>query len=204
MTTPTDSSTPELTTTNKEILTESVTKPFTKTRVDCSESVNEYVSKTDWRINANANAGYSHAGLINSLAGKVIANFWLDDVYTPEEGTAHREGAYHIHDLDLLAGYCLFSSTKIKTEEYGDIEIGKLAEFGPENKFTVLSKTETGKTIQTPAFNARKTGIDRELIEITFEDGLSVKCTPDHQIMLTDGSYKEAKDLTPDDDIATA
>lgn len=76
------------------------------TNIDCSDTVNEYVSKTDWRINANANVGYSHAGLINNIAGKVIANFWLDEVYTPEEGRAHREGDYHIHDLDSLSGYC--------------------------------------------------------------------------------------------------
>ncbi len=76
------------------------------TRIDCSDSVNEYLSKSDWRINANANVGYSHAGLINNLAGKVIANYWLDDVYSSEEARAHREGDYHIHDLDNLGGYC--------------------------------------------------------------------------------------------------
>lgn len=76
------------------------------TKINCSDSVSEYLSKSDWRINANANVGYSHAGLVNNLAGKVIANFWLDEVYTAEEGRAHREGDYHIHDLDSLAGYC--------------------------------------------------------------------------------------------------
>ena len=76
------------------------------TRINCSDSVNEYVSKSDWRISANANVGYSHAGLVNNIAGKVIANFWLDEVYDAEEGRAHREGDYHIHDLDSLAGYC--------------------------------------------------------------------------------------------------
>ncbi len=76
------------------------------TRINCSHTVEEYLSKSDWRINANANVGYSHAGLVNNIAGKVIANFWLDEVYTSEEGRAHREGDYHIHDLDSLAGYC--------------------------------------------------------------------------------------------------
>ncbi len=76
------------------------------TEIDCTETVGEYLSKSDWRINANANVGYSHAGLINNIAGKVIANYWLDEIYSPEEGRAHREGDYHIHDLDSLAGYC--------------------------------------------------------------------------------------------------
>ena len=38
--------------------------------------------------------------------GKVVANYWLSHVYTPEIGRAHREGDLHIHDLDMLAGYC--------------------------------------------------------------------------------------------------
>lgn len=45
-------------------------------------------------------------GLVNNLAGKLIANFWLDSVYTKKEGDAHRNGDYHIHDLDCLAAYC--------------------------------------------------------------------------------------------------
>ena len=76
------------------------------TAVDSSEAVSEYISGADWRINANANTGYSNAGLINNVAGKVIANFWLDEVYRPEEGRAHRGGDIHIHDLDCLTGYC--------------------------------------------------------------------------------------------------
>ncbi len=76
------------------------------TNVDCSHAVSEYAAKEDWRINANANTGYSNAGLINNVAGKIIANFWLDEVYSAEEGLAHRQGDLHIHDLDCLTGYC--------------------------------------------------------------------------------------------------
>ncbi len=79
---------------------------FGGTKVDCSEAVSEYISGSDWRIKANANTGYSNAGLINNVAGKVIANYWLDNVYSPEEGQAHRQGDVHIHDLDCLTGYC--------------------------------------------------------------------------------------------------
>lgn len=76
------------------------------TYVNSTQSVEEYIHKSDWRVNANANTGYSNAGLVNNLAGKVIANFWLDKVYAPHEGAAHRNGDIHIHDLDCLTGYC--------------------------------------------------------------------------------------------------
>lgn len=85
--------------------------------VDCSAAVREYAGKTDWRINANANTGYSNAGLINNVAGKIIANYWLDEVYSPEEGAAHRNGDYHIHDLDCLTGYCAGWSLRVLLNE---------------------------------------------------------------------------------------
>jgi len=77
-----------------------------RTLVDVAGSVNEYLDRSDWRVNANANQGYSLGGLILNTSGKMIANYWLSHVYPPEIGNAHREGDIHIHDLDMLAGYC--------------------------------------------------------------------------------------------------
>jgi ribonucleoside-triphosphate reductase len=68
--------------------------------------MNEYLSREDWRVRANANQGYSLGGLILNVAGKVTANYWLDEVYSSDIGWAHREADLHIHDLDMLAGYC--------------------------------------------------------------------------------------------------
>ncbi len=77
-----------------------------RTLVDVATSVNEYLHRQDWRVNANANQGYSLGGLILNVSGKVIANYWLSHVYPAEIGEAHREGDIHVHDLDMLAGYC--------------------------------------------------------------------------------------------------
>lgn len=83
------------------------------TYVDSTQTIEEYISQTDWRINANANTSYSNAGLVNNVAGKIIANYWLDKVYTQEEGYAHRNGDIHIHDLDCLTGYCAGWSLRV-------------------------------------------------------------------------------------------
>jgi ribonucleoside-triphosphate reductase (formate) len=77
-----------------------------KSLVDVESSINEYLNQQDWRVNANANQGYSLGGLILNVSGKVIANYWLNHVYPPEVGQAHRDADIHIHDLDMLAGYC--------------------------------------------------------------------------------------------------
>ena len=83
-----------------------------KVMVDVESSINEYLERLDWRVNANANQGYSNGGLILNVSGKVTANYWLSHVYPAEVGEAHRNGDLHIHDLDMLAAYCAGWSLK--------------------------------------------------------------------------------------------
>ncbi len=83
------------------------------TYVNSTQTVEEYINKNDWRISANSNTGYSNAGLINNTAGKIIANYWLDKIYSRDEGLAHRNADYHIHDLDCLTGYCAGWSLRV-------------------------------------------------------------------------------------------
>lgn len=87
------------------------------TTIDAAQAVEEYINRADWRINANANTDYTNAGLVNNLAGKPIANYWLDKIYSAEEGNAHRDGDYHIHDLDCLTGYCAGWSLRALLDE---------------------------------------------------------------------------------------
>ncbi|TOZ60285.1 ribonucleoside triphosphate reductase [Burkholderia pseudomallei] len=77
-----------------------------KPLIDGESSINEYLDRQDWRVNANANQGYSLGGLILNVSGKVIANYWLSHVYPSAIGEAHRNADLHIHDLDVLSGYC--------------------------------------------------------------------------------------------------
>lgn len=74
--------------------------------VDPVSTIDEYLNRSDWRVNANANQGYSLGGLILNTAGKITANYWLSHVYPAEIGQAHRDADLHIHDLDMLSGYC--------------------------------------------------------------------------------------------------
>ncbi|NWK79918.1 ribonucleoside triphosphate reductase [Aquitalea sp. LB_tupeE] len=74
--------------------------------LDPLATLNEYLSRADWRVSANANQGYSLGGMILNAAGKLTANYWLDGIYPSEVAQAHREADFHLHDLDVLAGYC--------------------------------------------------------------------------------------------------
>ena len=80
--------------------------------VDAVSTITEYLDRSDWRVNANANQGYSLGGMILNTSGKIIANYWLSQIYSQKAGDAHRAGDFHIHDLDMFAGYCAGWSLK--------------------------------------------------------------------------------------------
>ena len=106
------------------------TREGQKVKVDVESSINEYLEKLDWRINENANQGYSNGGLILNVSGKVTANYWLSHVYPAAIGEAHRNGDIHIHDLSMLAAYCAGWSLKNLLHEGFNGVPGK-AEAGP-------------------------------------------------------------------------
>ncbi len=114
-----------------------VTAPSVQQRqtVEVASTVDEYLSRADWRVNANANQGYALGGLILNAAGKLIANYWLDEVYPEAVGHAHREGDLHIHDLDMLSGYCAgWSLRQLLIEGFNGVP-GR-AESAPPRHFT--------------------------------------------------------------------
>ena len=85
--------------------------------VEVEKTINEYLGKLDWRVNENANQGYSLGGLILNTSGNVVANYWLSHIYPKAVGEAHRNGDYHIHDLAMFSGYCAGWSLRALLEE---------------------------------------------------------------------------------------
>ena len=88
-----------------------------KVLLDVGSTIDEYLQQQDWRVHANANQGYSLGGLIMNISGKMVANYWLNYIYPPEVARAHREGDFHIHDLDMLSGYCAGWSLRMLLQE---------------------------------------------------------------------------------------
>ena len=111
-----------------------------KTMLDVAASMNEYLTREDWRVRANANQGYSLGGLILNVSGKVTANYWLDEVYSREIGTAHREGDLHIHDLDMLAGYCAGWSLRTLLNEGFNGVAGRVEAGAPKHLSSALGQ----------------------------------------------------------------
>ncbi len=71
------------------------------------DMVDQYLKKTDWKINENSNMDYSLQGLNNYISSEVSKVYWLNEIYPPEVKKAHTDGDFHIHDLSLLSVYCV-------------------------------------------------------------------------------------------------
>jgi ribonucleoside-triphosphate reductase len=77
------------------------------TFLEVKGSMDEYLQRTDWRVYENSNSDYSFSGLMSHVAGKIIANYTLNEIYSDRVADAHREADMHIHDLGYgVVGYC--------------------------------------------------------------------------------------------------
>ena len=69
--------------------------------------VDQYLKRTDWRVNENSNMAFSLQGLNNYVSSEVSKVYWLSEIYSPEVREAQIMGDFHIHDLNLLSVYCV-------------------------------------------------------------------------------------------------
>ncbi|WP_341668010.1 ribonucleoside triphosphate reductase [Alcaligenes sp. SDU_A2] len=109
-------------------------------QIDIIRSVTEYLERQDWRVNANANQGYSLGGLILNTSGKMIANYWLSHVYPETIGQAHRQADLHIHDLDMLSGYCAGWSLRMLLTEGLNGVPGKIESAPPRHMSSAVGQ----------------------------------------------------------------
>lgn len=71
------------------------------------EMVDDYLKQLDWQVNENSNMGYSIQGLNNYISSNISKSYWLNKVYSNEIQEAHKNGDFHIHDLNMLSVYCV-------------------------------------------------------------------------------------------------
>lgn len=145
--------------------------------VDVSKTIDEYLSKADWRVNANANQGYSLGGMILNTAGKLIANYWLNNVYPAEVRGAHMEGDVHIHDLDVFSGYCAGWSLRQLLEEGFNGVPGKVESTPPKHLETAVAQmVNFFGTLQNEWAGAQAfSSFDTYLAPFIKKDGLEYK-----------------------------
>ncbi|MCA1564088.1 MAG: RtcB family protein [Acidobacteria bacterium] len=89
---------------------------------------------------------------------------------------------------------CFTSDTLIPLADGRAYPIGELAGRGEEIFVYAISQEQ--KIVVAKA-TAKKTRTNAPLVKVTIDNGREIFCTPDHEFMLRDGTYRQAQELTP-------
>jgi len=104
-----------------------------KVTVDVAGTMEEYIRNLDRRVNENANVWHSVGGLILRNSEKIVANYWLSQIYPDEVWNVHRNWDLHIHDLWFFTAYCAGWSLRALLEEWFNGVPDKVASTPPKH-----------------------------------------------------------------------
>lgn len=111
----------------------------------------------------------------------------MGEVGIPMIVNNHLYDSMSIYSPKEMSGGCLVAGTKIVTKN-GNVPIESVQ----VDDLVLTKEGEWRKVLETHTFS------DKEILEIEFEDGTSVSCTPEHKFFM-DGKWVEAKDLVVND-----
>ena len=176
----------------------------------CLKNPNRYylgAQETIWILFFNLSLGLAEKTMFGKFQKAIQSSPWFmkngtvtgrtNLVYQPHKDVKIGLGSTEEHALSIAVMFCLSGKTEIYTEN-GFIPIEQLKD--KEIKVYTLNKDGTTQLTDEPVV-VKQTGITNELYEITLENGHKFRCTPDHKMLLSDGTYKEAKDLSLTDDL---
>lgn len=112
--------------------------------------------------------------------------------------------ANYIDELYLRASNpCLTGDTKVALADgRTNVTIKELAEAGKD--VHVLACNDSGEIVTKLMRHPRLTGHNKDVYRVTLDDGNHIDCTANHKFRLSDGTYKEVKDMSPGDSLYVA
>jgi len=94
------------------------------------------------------------------------------------------------------AGGCFTGDTEVALASGGSITFEELVDEHEDGKtHYCYTARPDGKIAIQEVTNPRVTRRDANLVRVTLDNGEAIRCTPDHEFMLRDGSYCEAQHL---------
>lgn len=126
----------------------------------------------------------------------------LPDAMLPDT-KSNRKLLNHAMNASQNSGIqCFVGDTTIPLLDGSVVEIQNLVN-NFENKY-VLSCCNDGKIIPGKIINAFKSGETNTICKVTLDSGELITCTPEHQFMLKDGTYKHAIDLKNNENLMSS
>lgn len=120
----------------------------------------------------------------------------VNEEWNPPKGIELIAGSLSRHIIGRAVFWCLDGETEIATN-FGDMKLKDAV--GKE--IQVYNIDDSGNIRLSDSCTVLPTATESTEYQIELEDGTVIKCTPTHRFMLSDGTYKQAQDLTEEDDI---
>lgn len=176
-----------------------VAKEFQKIFKNNLEYWQEHVAKLDFF--AQSMRSLSSEEKINKMIEESQGNAYYKTKNSIVEGyAAATAGPNDRWDCELFL--CFTGDTEILTcnnEHISFVDLVKRIENG-ENIYT-FSCTEDGVIKPAKIIAAKKIKQSSKITTVILDNGEKFRCTPDHRIMMLDGTYKEASLLNPGDSL---
>jgi len=112
------------------------------------------------------------------------ANTWVDGPTAPD-------GSQYALEV------CLAGDTTVRLADGSAVAIERLAE--SRHGFSVRAARHDGRIVNAAAHGARLTGRHVPVVRVALSDGSSIRCTANHRLLLSDGTYAEASSLAVGD-----
>lgn len=116
--------------------------------------------------------------------------------WKPPKGIELIAGSLPRHIVGRALFACLDEDTEILTN-FGDKKLKDLV----NKSFKVMTVTPDGTLSYSDWCTVKPTAFQKEEYEIVLDDDTTIKCTPNHRLLLSNGIYREAQYLTESDDI---
>ena len=121
---------------------------------------------------------------------------WVPKKFNDQEAIDIKIGSQADDLIGLPIYFCLDGDTEILTSN-GVSKIKNLV----DKQIKVPTISDDSNIVLSNICSVKQTAESNIEYEIKLEDNTIIKCTPNHRFRLVDGSYKEAQNLTEDDDI---
>ena len=123
---------------------------------------------------------------------------WVPKKFNGQEAIDIKIGsqADDLVGLPVYFCFCLDGDTRIKT-----IEGTKTLKDLQGRATRILSIDNSGNEVISAPCTVKPTAVSDIEYEIELEDGTTIKCTPNHQFLLNNGTYKRADELTEQDEL---